>query len=123
MNKQELERRKPVWSAISTFYLDTELTTLDLNSIKKVFVESGYSIQELKNIDFYEVKPIVGLNLLSIAGVWSGFKEDWLWNEIQTKSLGKRKNNIWIKLKRYNFNSNANSHWNKFHNELQLLKK
>ncbi|MFY0654680.1 MAG: hypothetical protein JXQ96_21785, partial [Cyclobacteriaceae bacterium] len=70
MNSDEIEKRKPVWLAISEFYLDTELETDDALRIRETFRNSGYSLSELKNIDFYEVKPIVGMNLWSTAGEW-----------------------------------------------------
>jgi hypothetical protein len=74
MDQKEIERRKPVWLAISEFYLDTQLDQNDLDRITNIFKTSKYSITELKYIDFYEVAPIVGRNLLSTAGVWSGFE-------------------------------------------------
>ncbi|MEM1001012.1 MAG: hypothetical protein AAGH46_00010 [Bacteroidota bacterium] len=122
MNSDEIERRKPVWLAISEFYLDTELETNDALRIRETFRNSGYSLSELKNIDFYEVKPIVGMNLWSNTGEWAGFDEHWLWNQIQTRSLKKkRKNNIFSNWKRRKFDSNRFSYWNKFRSEFQDL--
>ena len=91
MLTKEIERRKPVWLAISEFYLDTELSNTDLIRISEIFKKSGYSEIEIKEIDFYEVYPIVGSNLLSIAGVWEGFDEEWLFNEILSKRVNKKR--------------------------------
>lgn len=122
MNSSEIERRKPVWLAISEFYLDTELEAGDVVRIKKTFKNSGYSLYELKDIDFYEVKPILGMNLWGAAGAWKGFDEDWLCNQIRSHSLNnKRKNNIFSNWKRKRFDSNRFSYWNKFKSEFQYL--
>ena len=122
MNSSEIERRKPVWLAISEFYLDTELGMDDAIRIEEIFRNSRYSLNELKNIDFYEVRPIVGMNLWSTAGEWAGFDKDWLWDQIQTRSINKaRKSNIFTKWKRRQFESNRFSYWNKFRTEFQDL--
>ncbi|MGI4736757.1 MAG: DUF7079 family protein [Janthinobacterium lividum] len=75
MNARELARRKPVWLALSEFYLDTELQPADLQRIRAVFDQSGYSEQEIRQIDYDEVGPTLYANLLSVAGEWLGFDE------------------------------------------------
>ena len=123
INLTEIERRKPVWLAISEFYLHTELDIDDILRIKVIFRNSGYSLEELKDIDFYEVKPIVGINLWSVAGVWAGFDEVWLWNKIQKRlSKKRRKNGIITKWKRKRFETDRLSYWNEFENEFKELK-
>lgn len=77
-----IERRKPVWVALSRFYLDTELSDQELTHIRDVFASSGYSIDEIQEIERNEVRCAIGVNLLGVAGVWSGFDEEWLCNEI-----------------------------------------
>lgn len=44
----EIERRKPVWAALSKLWLDTELEEHDLQRIAGVMKRSGYSINELR---------------------------------------------------------------------------
>lgn len=122
MNSKEIEKRKPVWLAISRFYLDTKLVLSDIEVIKATFKDSGFSLEELKNIDFYEVRPIVGANLLDTAGEWRAFDKDWLWNEILTKSLTrKRRNNFYTKWRRKQFETNKHCYWNTFHSEFECL--
>lgn len=87
---EELQRRKPVWIALSEFYQDTELQEHDFQRIATVFGESGYSMVELKRINYEEVAPVLSANLVSAAGVWSGFDEAWLEEEI-IKRLKKKK--------------------------------
>lgn len=67
----EVERRKPVWQALSNMYLDTENTDAEFESIARAIQASGYSMQEADRIDWTEVFPLVGMNLLSVAGAWS----------------------------------------------------
>ena len=74
----EFERRKPLWTAFSEFWLDTELADDDLQRIAQTAAGSGYTIAELRDIYLYEVAPVVSPNLLTVAGEWSGFDEHWL---------------------------------------------
>jgi hypothetical protein len=74
----ELERRKPVWTAFSELWLDTELDDNDLQRIARIVQASGYAIAELRDIYLYEVAPVVSPNLLTVAGEWDGFDEQWL---------------------------------------------
>lgn len=76
MNARDLARRKPVWLALSEFYLDTELQPADFRRIRAVFDQSGYSEHEIRQIDYGEVGPVLYRNLLSVAGEWAGFDED-----------------------------------------------
>ncbi|WP_162428320.1 DUF7079 family protein [Pontibacter pudoricolor] len=90
MTAVEIERRKPVWSALSEFYLDTELSKEEISRIAKVFSESKFSFEELKEINYSEVGPVVITNLYSTAGVWNGFDKEWLFEQI-IKRLNKKK--------------------------------
>jgi hypothetical protein len=79
MTDAELQRRKPVWSAFSEFWLDTELEQDDLQRIASVAKASGYSITELRDIYLYEVAPVVHWNAWPGAiGEWAGFDDEWL---------------------------------------------
>ncbi len=84
-----IEERKPIWTALSEFYLDTELQKLDFRNIAFKIIESPYSFDEVKEINKYEVFPVLQPNLLSVAGEWAGFNEEWLVKSI-TDSLKKR---------------------------------
>jgi GNAT superfamily N-acetyltransferase len=74
----EIERRKPVWAALSELWLDTELEEDDLGRIAGVMEASGYPIAFLRDIYLYEVAPVVFWNLLTVAGEWQGFDQEWL---------------------------------------------
>jgi ornithine carbamoyltransferase len=80
-DEAEIERRKPVWAALSDLWLDTELTDDDLQRIAGVMKRSEYSINELRDIYLFEVAPVVFLNLQTVAGEWAGLNEEWLFAE------------------------------------------
>nr|WP_299000090.1 hypothetical protein [uncultured Allomuricauda sp.] len=84
-----IEERKPIWIALSDFYLDTELQESDFRHIAFKIIESPYSFQKVKEIDKYEIFPVLQPNLMSVAGEWAGFHEEWLVNSI-VESLSKR---------------------------------
>ncbi len=73
-----LTKRRIIWEVISEFYLDTELQEDDLDRITQVFIQSGFELKELKEIDLYEVFPLLKGNLLAPAGAWAGFDQPWL---------------------------------------------
>lgn len=78
MTEEEILSRKIVWGALSNFYLDTELDDNDYTYITKILQQSNYSLEELKDIDLFEVFPVLQINLLNVAGEWAGFNEEWL---------------------------------------------
>ncbi|MGH9901020.1 MAG: DUF7079 family protein, partial [Pyrinomonadaceae bacterium] len=77
LSGEEIERRRPVWLAVSDLWLDTELDEADLRRIAGVLADSGYAVEELTRIYLYEVAPVVYLNMFSVAGAWAGFDPQW----------------------------------------------
>lgn len=73
----DIETRKPVWEALSTLFLDTDISLLSDYRAGKL-AESPYTIDELEEILREEVFPICSWNLFSTAGVWSGFDPEFL---------------------------------------------
>jgi len=111
--KFELEKRIPVWTSISELYLDTELQDNDYTSIANTLTNTDFQLSELKEIDLYEVFPVLKNNLLSVAGVWSGFDQNWL-IENCTKAYLKRDNKLFrFKIKVYSLYlySTRQQHW------------
>ena len=86
LTDEELQRRKPLWTALSELWLDTELDPADIRRIARAATESGYSLAELDEIYLYEVAPVVSGNLLTPAGVWDGFEDDWLHAEARKRA-------------------------------------
>lgn len=78
MSLPDLERLRPVWVALSDLYLDTELQPHHYDWISSVILESGCTADEVEHILRQDVSPALSSNLVSVAGVWAGFDEDWL---------------------------------------------
>ena len=118
-----ITERKPIWISLSDFYLDTELDKKDFRHIAFKIIESPYSLQEVKEINKYEVFPILQRNLLSVAGEWAGFDEKWLVEEI-TKSIENRTllKELKIKLDYKMFKWMCKDYWIKLEKEYNLIK-
>lgn len=95
LSDEELNRRKPVWIAISRLWLDTEIDDLDIRHIAQVAQASGFSIKELNEIYLYEVAPVVSANLLVPAGIWTDFDENWLTSEARKRAESR---SLWLRL-------------------------
>src|SRR5436190_10451458 len=85
--ESEIAGRRPVWIALADLFLDTDVR-MSYPYIARTLAESPYSMEDLRRILDDEVTPVVQGNLLSVAGEWAGFDEDWLVQEM-TKRLGK----------------------------------
>lgn len=72
----DIERRLPVWCALSELFLDTELQPSDYQWIADVLRASGYSRAELRAVFENEVAPAFVPNLFSVAGQWAGWREE-----------------------------------------------
>lgn len=124
MNKTvNIEERKPIWMALSKLYLDTELQEAGFRYIAFIIIQSPYSLDEVKEINKFEVFPVLYSNLLSVAGEWAGFNEDWLVNTIAS-SLAKRSaiRKIRIKILFFIFKGLQKERWKKLekvYNELR----
>lgn len=123
LTQEEIERRKPLWQALSDLWLtDYEFDRTATNNLKKevlsashnqaelesVFstyenydtqtvkemILSGFSLPEIEKILSEEVAPVVYFNAYKhYGGEWGGFASDWLFPEI-VKNLKKQENNL-----------------------------
>ena len=84
-----IEERKPIWTALSEFYLDTDLDDAALRHIAFTIIDSPYSFEEIKRINKYEIFPVLQPNLLSPAGAWASFDEEWLVERIISRLSSK----------------------------------
>ncbi|MFN0127374.1 MAG: hypothetical protein ACKV19_11885 [Verrucomicrobiales bacterium] len=78
LDEPQIQKRRPLWVALSELWLDTELSTEDLERIARVMADSGLTIEELRQVYLVEVAPVVSPNLFSVAGEWAGWDEEWL---------------------------------------------
>jgi hypothetical protein len=72
----DIERRLPVWLAMSELFLDTELDPVDFARIRTALGASDYDSADLSGIFLQEVVPVLGHNLLSVVGEWAGWDAD-----------------------------------------------
>lgn len=70
--------RERVWLALSELWLDTQRDEADLRVIADTLRASALPPAELEAIYLYEVAPVLWLNAWSVAGAWSGFDPEWL---------------------------------------------
>lgn len=75
---EDIVNRAPVWLVMTDFFLDTELTDLTVAHIAKICAASPYTTDELERIMFTEVWPAFLPNLMSVAGEWAGWKEEFV---------------------------------------------
>jgi hypothetical protein len=81
---QVLTHRRPVWEALSTMFLDTDVST-SRDWRANALAASPYSVAELEQILIHEVYPVCQPNLRSVAGEWSGFDSEWLHQAIVSR--------------------------------------
>lgn len=80
----DLSARRPVWEALSTLFLDTDVRIMREDRAR-VLAGSPYSIETIEAILIDEVYPVCRGNLLSIAGEWNAFDVDWLEDRIMRR--------------------------------------
>ena len=97
--------------ALSEFYLDTELGDEEIHRIAATLKESGYTIEELKEINYDEVAPVVSPNLMSTAGVWAGFDEEWLIDEVIKRINNGKPKSLFNKIYRRYIDWMTNRYW------------
>lgn len=88
--EQDQADRRPIWDALQTFWMDSD-PNLDLTRVAELCANSKYSLSEIEEIYWNEVRPAVRFNLFSVAGEWAGFDIDWLAQRIvRVHRFGKR---------------------------------
>lgn len=116
LDEQQIEARQPLWDALSTLWLDTEVTDQDREWIARVMADSGLTIAELWHVYSVEVAPVVFMNRYSYAGQWAGFNPEWLRREILRNLRDRpRRTRFWASfpLTRYLMIGPAQDDWKK----------
>ena len=93
MTAEEIAIRTPVWSAMSDLFLDTDVRIWYPWSARAIAL-SPYSFEELDLIFSDEVRPVLSVNMLMVAGEWAGFDTDWLVSKIVAR--GKPRHRSWL---------------------------
>lgn len=90
LSAEEIDRRAPVWRALSDLFLDTELSTEDFRSIARTIEAAQFSGEEAEEILCKEVAPVFSGNLLVAAGEWQSWDEEQV-RELVSGYLNKRR--------------------------------
>lgn len=77
------ENRLKIWRALSELFLDTEINDVTFDYIARTVLEIGYTPREMHGILWGEVFPVLECNLRGVAGVWAGWPDDWLLNNLK----------------------------------------
>ncbi len=86
ITSEQLEKRHPVWLAMSEHYLDTETRPFLLRTAK-VCLDAQLEFEAAADIWRYEITPLLYRNLRQPAGEWAGFDEEWIYTTC-TRCLG-----------------------------------
>ncbi len=70
--------RLTTWRALSELFLDTEIEQLTLDHIARTVQSSPYTTDQVEDILWAEVYPVLKQNLTSVAGIWDGWSDSWL---------------------------------------------
>lgn len=84
------DARPAVYEALAEFFLDTQLDGRQHAFVARRLAASPYDERAIEAILRDEVAPVVSSNLLSMAGVWSGFDPTWLVRECQQRAHARR---------------------------------
>jgi hypothetical protein len=82
---QLTQQEKEAYTILSELFLDTEHTQLELNHLTSSLRPLEIPVPTLEHMLRYDLFPILLPNLLSITGVWQGFDEDWLLQQVQAR--------------------------------------
>ncbi|KAJ3547349.1 hypothetical protein NM688_g5409 [Phlebia brevispora] len=78
-------QQKDAYRALSDLFLDTEQTQDDLNRLANRLSSTGLSSTALESMLRNDLFPILYPNLISVAGAWDGFQDDWLFTQLQNR--------------------------------------
>ena len=74
----DADKKLKIWRALSDLFLDTEIDELTFNYIATTISENSASLSDVEEILWFEVYPVLESNLRSVAGVWEGWSDEWL---------------------------------------------
>jgi hypothetical protein len=112
---QDETDRRPIWDALQMFCMDTD-PGLSVQTSAAACARSKYSVAELEQIFWNEVRPAVQFNLRSIAGEWAGFEIEWLSRRIlATNRFGCALPAQWL-------DPESRKWWNKLRGEVERIR-
>lgn len=115
--ERDIASRRRVRATLSLLYLDIDEEDV-ADSVTRELADSAYSIDELRSILLDEVHPVLRNNLLAPAGVWEGFDQDWLGEQI----LRRLARPPWLRAPRWFLASMATRIWNNLAPRIEHLR-
>ncbi|WP_156796086.1 DUF7079 family protein [Brevundimonas subvibrioides] len=100
LSPEETARRAPLWVALSDLFLDTEIQAVHYEGILKAARSGGFEPNEVIGILNEEVAPVLGFNLMQIAGEWAMFDPDWVVSRVSARLATKPARHL-LKLRRW----------------------
>ncbi|MGD8846562.1 MAG: hypothetical protein PVI54_13665 [Desulfobacteraceae bacterium] len=70
--------REDIWHSMSNLYLDDEIDNIDLLLVAEELAKTDLTSQEMDEIFYEEVHPVLCWNFTVPAGVWSSFDKEHL---------------------------------------------
>ena len=96
--------RQTAWIELSELWLDTEHEPSTLEAIARKLQNLPFSVDEIDEIHWREVAPVLRTNLWppNPAGVWTGFDPDWLIEQCQAQAARRhrwtsRARSVWLR--------------------------
>lgn len=112
---QDETDRRPIWDALGVLWLDTDANLFLPESAQRC-ARSKYSLDELEEIFWNEVRPALWFNMFDIVGEWAGWDINWLAGRILKKHLyGK---SIPVKI----LHPHSNHWWKKLAREIERVR-
>ena len=71
--EKDLERRQIVWDAMHVLWLDTDIDEFHLAGAARICAKTDYTLEELEQIYWLEVYPVMRSNAWGPAGEWQPF--------------------------------------------------
>jgi hypothetical protein len=81
---QDEAERRPIWDALQNFWLDTD-PMIFFAQISERCAHSKYSIDELEQIYWNEVRRALWIPMWPAIGEWAGYEINWLSEQILKK--------------------------------------
>lgn len=83
------DAEKRACTTLSRLFLDTEMAAGELDSIAASLQALNIPTSTLDHVLRNDLFPVLFPNLMSVAGVWSGFDDHWLLNQIESRRMTK----------------------------------
>lgn len=109
----EIERRVPVWRAMSHLFLDTEISAGDYEALALSLAGSPFQRSELQDIFLHEAAPAFFPNLMVVAGEWQYWSGEEARDIVLKSMRGKRIFPPFYWLRRWFSRRYARAEWEK----------